>query len=127
VEEAPELARNGRERPWRSSHDITSWSSADFLDTPERMAADDALMREVFRVYGEALEQYLREAASWGPEWLRGKTSGDRVLRLTAGELDAMRDELWDVVERYADREPAAGAERIRVILHAFPFRGPES
>jgi DNA-binding transcriptional ArsR family regulator len=124
VEEAPELARNARERPWRSSHDRTSWSSADFRDTPERMAADDALMREVYRRYAEQLDQFLDESQSWSAEWLRAATSSDLTIRLSPEQLTELREAMWELVERYARVEPGDGAERIRVILHAFPFRG---
>ena len=39
VVEDPELARDGRERWWRAAEARTSWDSAVFLDTPDRIAA----------------------------------------------------------------------------------------
>jgi DNA-binding transcriptional ArsR family regulator len=123
VEEAPELARNARERPWRSSHDRTSWSSADFRDTPERMAADDALMREVYRRYAEQLDRFLDETPSWSEEWLRAASSSDLTLRLSPAQLEALREAMWELVERAARTDPGDSAEHVRVILHAFPIR----
>ena len=38
IEEAPELAEDGKQRWWRASHERTSWSTVEFLDTPERVA-----------------------------------------------------------------------------------------
>src|SRR5688572_25748357 len=59
VEEAPDLARDGRERWWRSSHDRTQWDTSDFLDEPERRVAAAAFRREILRVYAERLDEYV--------------------------------------------------------------------
>ena len=51
VVEDPELARDGRERWWRAAQARTSWDSAAFLDTPDRIAALSSLHREQFLAY----------------------------------------------------------------------------
>ncbi len=125
IEEAPELARDGRERWWRSSHERTKWSTADFLDSPERMAAEGALMRSVLERYVAGIQRWREEASAWDPEWVRAATSGDLVLRLSPAQLSALKTELWALLERWSEEEPEEGAERVHVILHAFPFRSP--
>ena len=127
IEEAPELARDRRERWWKATHQRSTWSALDFLDTPEQRAAAGAFRREVLRLYNERLEQYLEEEPAWGQEWIAAADSSDYVIHLTAAELETLRDELGAVLERWVthgEREPdRAGAETVQLILHAFPRR----
>ena len=44
----PGTGRDGRERWWRAAQARTSWDSAAFLDTPDRIAALSSLHREQF-------------------------------------------------------------------------------
>lgn len=64
IVEAPELARNGRERWWRAAHASTRWSNADFLDDPERHVAAAALTRAVLDRYREQIDRYVAEEPS---------------------------------------------------------------
>lgn len=123
IEEAPERARDGRERWWRAAHEFTSWSSVDFLDTPERRGADLALRREILRLYVERLEAFLDEEPAWGTDWADAAHSSDYVLRLTPDQLRALSAELHAVVGRYRGLDEDS-AEQVQVILHAFPRRG---
>lgn len=125
IEEAPELARDGREHWWRAAAERTSWSTTDFLGTPERRAAMNALRGEVFRVWAERIQTYLTEEDAWGEDWIDAATAGDHVLELDPDGLRALKAELYEVIERY-QREPpeAAGTtEQVMVILQAFPRR----
>ena len=126
VEEAPELARDGRERWWRAAQASTQWDAADFLDTPERLAALTSLQREVFRRYQTALEEHLFAAPAWGREWVDASEHSDYFLTLDAAGLKALTAELDAVIERYvAAPPPAVGpVEHVAVILHAFPRTG---
>lgn len=126
VEEAPELARNGRERWWRAAHERTSWEAREFLDTPERIAALNALQRELFARYRDQLEEYLMQEPAWGPEWVEAADHSDYQLRLDAAGLRALARDLETVVERYQRRPPAAKGprEHVTVIVHAFPRAG---
>jgi DNA-binding transcriptional ArsR family regulator len=123
LEEAPELARDGRERWWRSAHDFTSWNAADFLDSPERRAAELGLRRLVYDAYQQRLEEFLLEESAWDPEWVAAADSSDYLLRLDAAGLAALRTELGEVMQRYrTDPPPARGpVEHVQVIFHLFP------
>jgi DNA-binding transcriptional ArsR family regulator len=128
LEEAPELARDGRERWWRAAHDVTSWRGKDFLGTPERRAAADALQREVLRRYVATIETYLAEQPAWGEEWVDAADNSDLVLTLSVDELRALRDELHAVLERYRQEGGKSGGDvqRVHAILHLLPRRpGP--
>jgi DNA-binding transcriptional ArsR family regulator len=123
IEHAPELARNAKERWWRASHERTSWRDADFLEGPERIAAEGALTQQVRLVHLEHLERWHDEQASWGREWVDAADMSDVVIPLNPVQLRAMRDELHEVLERWRDAEPGPGSEHVFVILNAFPTR----
>jgi DNA-binding transcriptional ArsR family regulator len=121
IEEAPELARDERERPWRSSHDQTSWSTVEFLDTPERIAAQAAFTREIVRAYAQDMERFLDEAPTWPPEWVDASEMSDYLLDLTPEELRHLRAELTEVIGRYRDRGRGEGREQVHAIVNLLP------
>ncbi len=125
VAEAPELARDRRERWWRATHARTTWEPLEALDDPERRAASDSLRRAIFRRYLDRLEGYLEAEPSLDPEWVRGTASSDTFLHLTSQELVELRDELEALAARWEGRsDPSrAGAQGVTLIYHA--FRGP--
>jgi DNA-binding transcriptional ArsR family regulator len=126
LDEAPALARDGRERWWQTSHDRTSWSALEFLDTPERLAAESALGREIVRRYAEVIEHWLDERPAWARKWVDASELSDWMLELTPEELRRLRAEVAEVVERYADLERRDGTEQVHAIVNLVPRRrGP--
>jgi DNA-binding transcriptional ArsR family regulator len=121
IEEAPELARDERERPWRSSHDQTSWSTAEFLDTPERIAAQAAFTREIVRAYAQDMERWLDEAPTWPAGWVDASEMSDYLLDLTPEELLELRAELTEVLARYRGRGRGEGREQVHAIVNLLP------
>jgi DNA-binding transcriptional ArsR family regulator len=124
IEEAPELARDGREHWWRAAHAYTSWTDVEPLDDPERRIAANALTRTVLDRQREQIDRFVAEETAWGKEWVAAaQISNDDTLRLDPAALAAMTAELWAVIDKYKAQEPAPDAERVRVIFHAFPQR----
>ena len=121
IEDPPELARNHQERWWRASHERTSWSTVEFLDSPERRAAEGALRREILRQYTRAIEQFHGSEHEWGPRWVDAATMNDHLLELTPDELRALTDELFEVIQKWEARPRREGSERVQVIVQAFP------
>ena len=125
IQESPEHARDRRERWWKASHQRTTWSSLDFLDSPERRAAAGAFRREVLRLYAERLQQYLDEEPAWPEEWKAAADSSDFTIHLTAEELRSLWDDLFAVLEKWVahgETEPErSGAEMVQIVMHAFP------
>ena len=119
VTDAPELGKGnrGRERWWRAGHETTSW---DELADPE---AVHALEDAAHQVWAQALAQYRAEASrqEWSPEWTRAASSGDYPIRTTPEGLNALMDELREVIARHSQDGP--DAETVMVLLHAFPRR----
>jgi DNA-binding transcriptional ArsR family regulator len=126
IEQAPDLAKDRRETWWKASHEFTSWSMTDFLDTPERLDAVGVLQREILRRHVARIEQFFGHAQNWDEEWLAASEMSDVRLNLTPAELTAMKTELWEVVERWRERKPSPGAGSADLILYAFPG-GPGS
>ena len=137
VVEAPELARDGRERWWRAAAELTSWDPAAAQGDPERWAALGALRRVVLRGYVETLEAALEAEAELPREWVAASFQGDDRLDLTVTELAELRAELTALFDRWharSDRD-RPGAESVWVMGHAFrqaprapgPARAPDA
>lgn len=125
VEDDPDRAA-GRERWWRAAHDLTEWSPASFLDAePGAAEAARQFMRRVVADYARWQTRWIEELEGWDPDWQDASELSDLVLRLTPGQLRSLRDELLAAIFRYRDAGPDGdGAERVMVLLHAFPQRG---
>lgn len=113
----------GRDRWWRAAHEATSWSSTDFDDDPDAREADDWLMRHQARRASEWLADWLEGRHDWPADWREASDQSDYHLDLTAGGLHRLMEELHDVVQRHrSSADPAApGAERVTLLLQAFP------
>ncbi|MRX43450.1 winged helix-turn-helix domain-containing protein [Agromyces kandeliae] len=123
VEEAPELARDRRERWWRAAHEMTSWDTVEFLEDPARHAASEALRRTVLESYHRELLAALDAEAGLEPEWIAPTDSSDGAAHLTleefrelSADLAAVRDKWWA-----RRREPAEGTRLVRWMTHVFP------
>lgn len=126
VEEAPDLARDRRERWWKAAHAVTSWEPIDALDDPEKRAASDVLRRAILHRYLDSLERYLESEATLDRTWVKGTSSSDSHYYLTAAELLELRADLEQLTERWAERSNAdrPDAKPVSLIYHA--FRRPE-
>ncbi|MFU8872737.1 helix-turn-helix domain-containing protein [Micromonospora sp. SL4-19] len=122
VREAPELARDRRERWWRAAHARTSWELVEALADPERKAASDLLRRAILDRHVDRLRAYLDAEGTLDPAWVRGTTSSDSTLHLTSDELVELRADLAALSERWQARSDAnrAEARSVALIVHAF-------
>ncbi|MFI7441934.1 ArsR/SmtB family transcription factor [Nonomuraea indica] len=124
IEEAPELGR-GKEKYWRIVPGGFSYGETPPGDE-EAASALETLMDDLLRRRGAELARWREEEASTPEEWIRASGLGRRSLLLTAQETERMRDEVFEVLERYralADRrareprrepDPSLG----RVVVH---------
>jgi DNA-binding transcriptional ArsR family regulator len=125
IEPAEATTGDRREHAWQASHDVTSWEDGAFSSSSESHVALDTLRRQVFDLYREASERYLRSEAEWPESWRDAAGFGDLAFRATPDDLRAVREEVEAVVERYRQRAARAatepGTEMVQVIWHAFP------
>jgi DNA-binding transcriptional ArsR family regulator len=124
IEEAPELARDRRERWWRHTDLPLRWSTRDFAGD----AATEAIAQAAKSVNLDAQLAQLR-AWSEAPEerkarWTEGPFAVDSWMRLDDAELAEFGAELIALVLRWSNREiPDDGRARepVFVFAHAVP------
>jgi DNA-binding transcriptional ArsR family regulator len=126
IEEAPELARDRRERWWRRTASTLSWSARDFAGDENA----EAIARAAQSIN---LDYQLAQLHAWeqAPDeekdrWPTGPFSTDSWMRLDDGELAEFSAELTGLIRRWADRElPDDGRERstVFVFAHGVPGR----
>jgi DNA-binding transcriptional ArsR family regulator len=133
IEEAPELARDRRERWWRTTPGQTSWSALDFT-TPEGRAIADAAFAQVITDQFERLQAYNQLAETWDDDWRRAVTSTNSYVRLSPDELRGLMAEWNTLVKKWGapgrrdgsqrpDDVEDDGRESVFIFLHAFPER----
>lgn len=127
VEDAPEHG-DGRDRWWRPAQESHSWSSESYAEEPDALAAEEWLRQHYLRSYARKAEDWAEQRRDWPAPWRAAATMSDWALHLTPEQLGAMNAEVDAVVERWRESgdpgDPAA--ERVTVILHAFPEREPK-
>jgi DNA-binding transcriptional ArsR family regulator len=120
LEEAPELARDRRERWWRRTSQSLCWSSADFAED----AAGEAVAHAVESLNLERQAGHVRRWAdrpqSEQERWPLGPFSTETWLRVTDEELALLATEVRELFTRWAEREPPDdGQERDTVFAFA--------
>ncbi|GAB3810490.1 ArsR/SmtB family transcription factor [Micromonospora zhanjiangensis] len=123
VVEAPELARDRRERWWRLGTPGLRWSSSDFESDPSGQAIAEAAR-------SLNLDRHMSLARAWYAadeqehrRWGEGPFSTDNWMKLTPAELAELGEELIAVLTRWKDRQaPDDGQTREPVFLFAYGF-----
>ncbi|MFZ3494399.1 ArsR/SmtB family transcription factor [Streptomyces sp. 5.8] len=127
VEPDPRPA-GGRERWWRAAHQTTRMRTADFEDT-ESAALAGVYLRSVADYYAGQTRDAVAEMHLLPADWREASTTSDFALRLTAGELEALVADLFEVIGKYRREDPDRGAQDpgtapIVLQLQAFPRPG---
>jgi hypothetical protein len=116
----------GRQRWWQAAHDMTNWEPTDFDDDPDARAAIEWIEGDQVRLLVEHAERWFAARHEWSPAWRDAFGMGDIFLTVPPARLEALKDEVWQVLDRYraeAEAAPAEpGAERVQVFLAAYPL-----
>lgn len=122
IEEDPGRG-NQRERWWRAPSRTEVVDTAELGDDVASRTAVAGYVEELLRWSFGRVSRHLR--SDLPPEWrTAGTVSEWTELRLTAGQLAALTDELTQVVERHmaaASKESSPGSLPVVVQLQAFP------
>ncbi|KGN32580.1 ArsR family transcriptional regulator [Knoellia sinensis KCTC 19936] len=122
VEEAPELAKDRRERWWRLVDPGTRWSRADFASDTAAVTAAYAAEALIVQRQFERVQEWNANAATV-PEWDDAAFATQNWLRLSPSELREFSGELIDVLLRWSHRDtPDDGVERESVFVFARGF-----
>ena len=112
IEEAPEHARDRRDRVW------TSRKGALSLGGPENPVADETLGAAVVGALADDHQELIRRVIAWTPEYVSGRATDvhatfvQRSMRLTEAEFDeAMKKvaEVLDAADKAHDHDDPAG------------------
>ncbi|WP_089101048.1 ArsR/SmtB family transcription factor [Streptomyces hyaluromycini] len=130
IEEAEPQSTDGRERWWQPASDGISIRDRDFRDAPEKAAAHLAATRLFHEQRADMYRRYLDERATWSTEWNAAAPDSESLLRLTAAELDELREELVALARKYDEKGRSAdangdteGREHVALHVYGFPFR----
>ncbi len=97
IEEAPH--GSGRQRPWRATADVTTWST---LPTSDGQDAAQQLNRVLAERYLAGLLQWYGRTASEPAEWVAAAATADVRFRLTVEEFARLNEDLRAVLLRWA-------------------------
>jgi DNA-binding transcriptional ArsR family regulator len=125
IEEAPELAKNRRERWWRVATTAEySWSFADAGGDPAGELVAATAEEENLAHHAAKVRQWFDHRHDYDEPWIRAAYSTERWLSLTPERLDELSARLEDVIREYAD-DPSDGDDARKVFLfaHAAPAR----
>ena len=98
IAEAPELARDRRERWWRLTAPSTRWSSAELVDDPAAVDAAQAAERLHLTRQHERAQAWLDSGRPDDP-WADAAFAMQRWFRLSPDELRELNAELLAVLE----------------------------
>ena len=123
IEEAPELARDRRERWWRLVSRGVRWSTSDFQDDPATAAVADAaqslnLDHQVGQVRG-----WFAAGDDDKEHWRDCTFAMDQWLHLAPEELRELGEEFNDLLERWrrCQAPEAGGRQPVFVFAYGVP------
>ena len=121
VEEAPELARDRRERWWRLVSAGTRWSRRDLVDPAAVTAAEEAEALVVRRQQERVLDWMAN--ADTDPAWDDAAFATQHWMRLSPAELSELTAQVLELFGRWSNREvPDDGIHRETVFAFARAF-----
>jgi DNA-binding transcriptional ArsR family regulator len=124
IEEAPECARDRRERWWKRSSEALRWNTSDFRGDPAaEVVAEAAASLNLERAF-ELARAWRAVGDVERQSWAAGPFFNDHWLKLTPDELAELGEELVDLFRRWADR-PAPEAEQERRTVFVFALGVP--
>jgi len=128
VEEDPDSAADGRERPWRAR--MLAFHITEGPDVPPATTLASRLLVENMRAAAEEIRvRYVARASEYPADWQAAVGELFSVAHVTPEELQRMREQVIEVMAPYVRLDPGerpAGARPVRVMLDMFPWFGPE-
>jgi DNA-binding transcriptional ArsR family regulator len=127
VEEDPDSAADGRERPWRAR--MLAFSINDVPGTPAATRVASQLLVENIRVAAEETRaRYVARKSEYPADWQAAAGETFSVAHVTPEELQQMREQVLEVMAPYIRLAPdsrTAGARPVRIMLDMFPWFEP--
>jgi predicted ArsR family transcriptional regulator len=112
---------SGRQRFWRSAHDMSAWHRREYDDDPDAAAAADWLAGQQFTRLTEHYEAWRAAEQHEPPEWRDAGELSDHYLSLNAAQTRAMTAEIAAVIDRWRAVDPGPGARQVLLYLATLP------
>jgi DNA-binding transcriptional ArsR family regulator len=124
IEEAPELAKDRRERWWRSAHASYSWSVADAGGEPAGELIATVSEERNVTYHADKVRRWFAMRSEFDEEWVRGAFSTDSWLKLTPDRLTELGGRMSDLIQEYfEDPSDDPSALAVYVFAHGVPAR----
>jgi DNA-binding transcriptional ArsR family regulator len=125
VEEAPELARDRRERWWRAVPISMSWSLADVRGDPVGETVAVAAEQENLAHHVEKVRQWFGVREEYDEAWTSSAFSTEAWVRATPDEFTDLGDQINALIVdfRQTHIDDAPGREHCFVFAHGMPAR----
>jgi DNA-binding transcriptional ArsR family regulator len=112
---------SGRQRFWRSAHDMSMWHRSQYDDDPDAAAAADWLAAQQLSRLTSHYEAWLAAEQHEPTEWRDAGVLSDHFLSLNAAQTRALTAEIDAVIDRWRDVEPGPGARQVLLYLATVP------
>ncbi|MEP6667140.1 MAG: winged helix-turn-helix domain-containing protein [Nocardioidaceae bacterium] len=125
IEEAPDLARDRRERWWRRIPMSLSWSVADMPVGSAQVVAEAAEQQNLAHHVAK-MHDWYEQRGSYHRDWSQAAYSTEFWLRLTPDELVELSERLSDVVvgfDKSVDKNDGQDRESVFLFAHAVPSK----
>lgn len=124
IEEAPELARNRRERWWRSAHASYTWSVADADGEPAGELIATVSEERNVTYHADKVRQWFELRQEYPDDWVRAAFATDSWLVLTPERLTELSERVRDLVQEYYENpSDEESARPVYVFSHGVPAR----
>ena len=117
VEEAPELAKDRRERWWRLVARSLRWSGGPLSDDPAEEAIAQAVQSLMIDRHSAHVRAWFSAADEEREPWRAAAFAIESWMHLTADELGELAGEIDDVLARWKGRQPADDDQRREPVL----------
>jgi DNA-binding transcriptional ArsR family regulator len=127
VEEDPDSAADGRQRPWRVKMVAFNIKS---VDPNPAVTLDGRFLTESIRAATEENRaRYLDRQAEYPVDWQEAIGEYSDVAHLTPAELDALKHRIAELIGPYRRLDPAErppGTLPVQIAIDTYPWFGPD-
>jgi DNA-binding transcriptional ArsR family regulator len=125
IEEAPELAKDRRERWWRFVPTSMSWSVTDFADEPASELVALAAEEQNLAYHTGKVRDWFERRTSYEAGWREAAFAFEWWVKVTPAELIELRGRISAVIEEFGNehRDESQPREDIYLFARGFPGR----
>jgi DNA-binding transcriptional ArsR family regulator len=124
IEEAPELAKDRRERWWRLIAQNTSWSTADVAGDPiAELVAGAAEQQNLAHQVGR-LQRWYAQRDEYSEAWIRAAFSTNTWVCVSPEELEELSNRILALLDEYPvtpERTADPARHLTYIFAHGFP------